>query len=176
MQYAREGSFALFLRGLDNCEMAKGGYSFRELLTQAAGLVPGLVNDDGKVNLTAVARYTEKRGHPVSQPTIFRHFNAPADKRPKMESETIEALHLVFGIPKSMLRHEKMDADTQEALARFPLSTILLAEKIEALPPPLRRSVLLHIEELLRREEAHRTATSAAPNVTRLPKRPPSQP
>lgn len=173
MQYAREGSFALFRVALDNCRMGKVTYSFRELLTQAAGLVPGLVNDDGKVNLTAVARYTEKCGHAVSQPTIFRHFNAPADKRPKMEPETIEALHLVFGIPRSMLRHEVMDAETQEALARYPLSTILLAAKIEALPPPLRRSVLLHIEELLRREEEHNQKSSDVSNVTRLPRRRP---
>lgn len=172
MQYMREGTFALFRGGLDNCRMGRSRYSFRELLTQAAGLVPGLVNDDGKVNLTAVARYSEKRGHAVSQPTLFRHFNAPADKGPKMDSGTVEALHLVFGIPRSMLRHEEMDADTQETLARYPLSTILLAEKIEALPPPLRRSVLLHIEELLRREDEHRQSMGPGTNISRFPKRP----
>jgi len=126
--------------------------TFRELIDAVASLSPDMTKADGDVNLAAVARYCANMGHPVSQPTLYRHYHKSAHSESKLDDETVNALNHALGIPKVLLRGEPMDADTKEALTRFPLSTYLLAQKIQTLSPTVRESLLQHIDKLLQDE------------------------
>lgn len=120
--------------------------SFAEVLTGAARLVPKLLNHDGKPVLTRVAKYCAERGWPVSQPTLHRHFHPDADKPRDLDEDTAKALEAVFGLRAGLWKGEPMNEQEAKALSQFGFETILLAQKIEALPKKDRDRILAEIE------------------------------
>lgn len=147
--------------------MAKKNPSFADTLTAAAKIVPGLTDDDGKPILNAVARYCAGKGHPVSQPTLQRHFKPNAVKPRALEDHIAKALEAVFRVPARIWKGEPMTDREAKALSDFNYETILLAQKIEALPKKDRDALLTQIENALaHHEELQRLL--AAGNVTSI--------
>lgn len=143
--------------------MNKKKLTFPEVVTAAAKSVPELWDQDGKLNLSAVARYYKRKGHPVTQATLHRLFNG---KHGEPSKKVIEATHNVLRVPRSLLRGDPMAADVEEILGRYPLSTILLAKRLEDLPPTTRKRILEMIEEAYEKEEQLRKLMQDAPNIT----------
>lgn len=169
----RERTFAQAIGPPDNCRMGSAPPSLRQLLKNAAETVEGLLDADGEVNTSAMARHTAKQGHPVSQATLHRIYNAADPSKPhRMKAEVVEALHLVFGIPRSMLRGEPMSAELEEILGRVPLTTLLLAEKLQKLDPKVRNNIKAQIDLEIERQAALKRAQTAG-NVTPI-RRPPT--
>ena len=137
---------------VDNCGMRHKGLSFREILDSATRLVPRLRKSDGSINLSAVSSHCKEHGHPVSQSTLYRHYWGEQDAR-ELSQETIDALCLVFRLPRSLLEGDAIGADMEKALTKVSLETLLLAEKIQRLPMKARDNLLNQVEEILDREE-----------------------
>lgn len=147
-----------------NCFAMKKGIPFADIVTAAAKSIPELWDGDGKLNLTAVARYYERRGHPVTQPTLHRLFSG---KHGQPSSRVIEATHRVFPqVPRSLLRGDPMSSDLERLLTDYNLSTLFLAKKLEALPPRVRSNILNQIENEFEREEQLRKAIEAGSVTT----------
>lgn len=123
----------------------------RDLLLSGAKFVPGVWNAEGNLNSTALSRYFEAQGHPISQPTLHRLLSDKRSPR-TISAETIEALAEVLRIPRSLLRGEQMSADTERAITQFGLDVFLLAQKIAGLPPEYRDTLNYQIDERLKRE------------------------
>lgn len=132
--------------------MSKKAPSFTEILDAAARSVPDLWSSDGELVLSRVADYLKKKGHPVSQPTLHRHYTGSREKPRKLDSRVVEAFHAVFKVPRSMLRGDPMSADTERAIVQWGLDVFLLAQKIAELPSSTRDSINRQIEDLLQRE------------------------
>lgn len=61
-----------------------------------------------------------------------------------------------------------MAADLDEMLSRYPLSTLMLAKRLEELPPTTRKRILELIEEAYEKEEQLRRLMKDSPNITPL--------
>ena len=132
-------------------------------MTAAAKSIPELWDGDGKINLTAVARYYERKGHPVSQPTLHRLFSG---KHSQPSSRVIEATHMVLRVPRNLLRGDAMGGDLERTLADFNLSTLFLAKKLESLPRRIRENIYNQIETALEHEEQLQRAIDQGSSVT----------
>lgn len=103
---------------------------FRDLIEAAAKPHRELWKSSGELNLGALARYYEQRGHGVSQASfsrIFAGLQQPGE-------DTIDATHHVFRIPREILRGEPLSSEMEDLFTKYKLSTLLLAQKIESLP------------------------------------------
>lgn len=149
--------------------MNKKKLTFAEIVTAAAKAVPELWDQDGKLNLSAVARYYRRKGHPVTQATLHRLFKG---KHGEPSNRVIEATHVVLRVPRSLLRGDPMAADLEEILGRYPLSTILLAKRLEDLPIKTRQRIQELIEEAFEKEEQLRRAMQDSPNITQFQDKP----
>lgn len=149
--------------------MNKKKLTFGEIVTAAAKSVPELWDQDGNLNLSAVARYYEKKGHPVSQATLHRLFNG---KHGEPSSRVIESTHKVLRVPRSLLRGDPMAADVEEIFGRYPLSTILLAKRLEELPAKTRKRIFEQIEEAFEQEEKLQKLLHESPNITSITDKP----
>lgn len=136
-------------------------FSFKEIIEAAAKPYGELWKSDGTLNSTALARFYKVKGHPVAQGTLHRLLKG---KHKEVSKETADATHAVFRVPKHILRGEPLSAELEKLLSDFKLSTLLLAQKIEALPKDAYQSVVTHIETLLDRED--RIKQLRPPNVT----------
>lgn len=145
--------------------MPRKQLTFREIVEAAAKAVPEVWDDDGTINLSALSRYYDKKGHYVSQPTFSRLFKG-THKAPS--AEVVAATHAVLRVPRSLLRGDPMAADVEELLGRYPLSTLLLAKRLEDLPATSRRRIFEMIEEAYDNQEQLRRLAESAPNVTPL--------
>lgn len=143
--------------------MSKKKVPFRELVEAAAKAVPEVWDDDRTLNTSALSRYYKRKGHYVSQPTFSRLFDGTHEAA---SERVIKATHAVLRVPLSLLRGEPMAADVEELLGRYPLSTLLLAKRLEDLPPTSRRRILEMIEEAYEKEEQIRRLAESSPNVT----------
>lgn len=137
-------------------------FTFKELLEAAARSHASLWTSDGRLNLGAVARYYEAKGYPVTQPTLHR--TCKGQTRPR--EETLEATYQVFGIPKHLLRGEPASAEMEELLSHYPISTILLAKRLESLPKEAYHAIAEQIEIMLAKEQQIKNAIESATNVT----------
>lgn len=145
--------------------MRHRGLSFREVLDAACAAVPEVWDADGRLKITRVARYCSRRGHPVSQPTLSRHYRGGSEGPASLDHETIDALSAVFHVPKELWRGEAPGSKMAEALEQFSLADILLAQKLGKLPRKERNALESQIEAILEREEALRRAVGNG-NVT----------
>lgn len=145
--------------------MTRKKVPFREIVEAAAKAVPTVWDDDGTINLSALSRYYGQKGHPVPQGTLSRLFDG-THKAPS--PKIVEATHAVLRVPRSLLRGDPMAADVEELLGRYPLSTLLLAKRLEDLPPTSRRRILELIEEAYEKEEQIRRLAESSPNVTSI--------
>jgi hypothetical protein len=150
---------------LKNSCMAGRSFTIWEVILAAAKSVPGLWTDDDEINMSELARYYEKKGHPLSQPTFSRmrkglHVPSPA---------TVDATHYVFGVPRAILRGEPMTSEMEKVLTDYKLSTILLAQKLEGLPRADFKSICDQIERAYEQEEALRRALRHS-NITPIDK------
>jgi hypothetical protein len=145
--------------------MPRKQLTFGEVVEAAAKAVPEVWDDDGEINLSALSRYYGRKGHPVSQATLHRLFHG---KHGAPSTKVVDATHAVLRVSRSLLRGEPMAADLEELLGRYSLSTLLLAKRLDELPPPTRRRILEMIEEAYDKEEQLRQLTAASPNVTAL--------
>jgi len=139
--------------------------TFAEIVTAAAKSVPELWDQDGKLNLSAVARYYKRKGHPVTQATLHRLFKG---KHGEPSKRVIEATHQTLRVPRSLLRGDPMAADVEEIFGRYPLSTLLLAKRLEELPTKSRQRIQELIEEAFEKEEELRRAMRDSPNITSM--------
>jgi hypothetical protein len=153
--------------------MSKKAPSFKEILDAAARSVPDLWSSDGGLVLSRVAEYFKKKGHPVSQPTLHRHYTGDRERPRKLDSRVVEAFYAVFRVPRSMLRGEPMSADTERAVVQWGLDVFLLAQKIAELPSPTRDLINRQIEDLLQREAELKKAYESA-GVVPISRRSPS--
>jgi hypothetical protein len=144
---------------------------FAVAVREAARLIPWVWNADGQLNLTALARYYEEKGHPVSQPTLHRLFEG----KHKPSDGVILATELVLRVPRSILRGEPMAADYDKLLGNQRLSTILLAQKLEELPKSVRDPILQLIDNEITKQEQLAKALQAAPNITPFDRTKPSR-
>jgi hypothetical protein len=145
--------------------MRKKKLTFREIVEAAAKALPAVWADDGQINLSALSRHYERKGYPVSQATLYRLFHGTH----KVASpKVVEATSAVLHVSRSLLRGDPMAADVEELLGRYPLSTLLLAKRLEDLPPGTRRRIFEMIEEAYEKEEQLRQLTAVASNVTPL--------
>lgn len=147
-------------------------FTFVEVLEAACRPHPELWREDetgtAVLNLAAVARHYARRGHPVTQPNLFRltkEGQRPGDK-------VVEATHAVFGIPRAILRGEPLSHEMERTLGKAQLSTLLLAERIEELDRDDYREMVQLLEHLERKKEQLQRAIESSPNVRSLPKRP----
>lgn len=146
--------------------MLPAGIPFKDVLDAACKSVPRLWTPDGKLNLTAVARYCEDHGYPVSQPTLHRHYHATTARPARaLNHKTIAALSAAFRVPARLWRGEPLEPEMERALERFTLADLFLAEKISRLPDKTRANILERIEETLEREEQLKRAYQQG-NVT----------
>jgi len=129
--------------------------TFAEIVTAAAKSVPELWDQDGKLNLAALARYYNKKGYQITQPTLHRLF---AGKHKSPSPRVIDATHYALRIPRGLLRGEGMNSDLDRALTDYNLSTLFLAKKIEALPQRVKDNILNLVETELEREDQLRRA------------------
>lgn len=167
-QYPRAWKLDAALFAPKDCRMANKVLSFRESLTAAARLIPELVNGDGKINLTAVARYCERKGHPISQPTLHRHFVGTTKAR-RVDDRTAKALSAVFHIPVRIWKGEPLTDYEEQALSKGSLEDLLLAQKIAALPAKVRANLLNQIEDAHDTQEKLKRALIDG-NVTQIPR------
>lgn len=137
-------------------------FTFKELLEAAAKPHASLWSSDGRLNLGAVASYYEAKGHPVSQPTLWRTCTGKTEPKDR----TIEATYQVFGIPKHLLRGEPVTAESEELLSHYHVSTLLLARKLESLPKEAYHAIMEQVEIMLAKEQQLRKAIENAGNVT----------
>ena len=151
----------------DNLSVVSKAPTFRELIEAAAKPYRELWRGDGTLNLAALRRHYADRGHPLSDASLSRIFS---DKQ-RPGADAIEATHLVFRIPRSILRGEPVSAEMEKTLTDFKLSTLLLAQKIEALPKDDYYVVMQHIERALETHERLQEALKTSPNVTLIERR-----
>lgn len=135
--------------------MTTKGIPFADIVTAAAKTIPELWDQDGNLNLAAVARYYTRRGYPVTQPTLHRLFSG---KHAQPSNRVIEATHHVMRVPRSLLRGDPMSADLERLLTDYNLSTLLLARKLESLPQRVRDNIYNYVETEIDREEQLRRA------------------
>lgn len=147
--------------------MSRRAPTFQELIEAAAKPFRELWRDDSRLNLAALNRHYEKRGHPLSEASLSRIFAGKQDPG----EEAIEATHLVFRIPRSMLRGEPVSAEMEKALTDYKLSTLLLAQKIEALPKEDYYVITQQIERALENHERLQEAMQSSTNVTQIDRR-----
>lgn len=153
--------------------MIKKGPSLREALEAALQWIPDARMANGRPNTSALERHFEKKGAPLSQSTLHRLFADKSDKPRKLDAKTIEALHAVLKIPRSILRGEAMSADTERAMVQYGLDVFLLAQKIAELPVPTRELISRQIDELLIHEQDLKKSFESG-NVTPLHRKPSS--
>lgn len=145
--------------------MPKRIVPFADTLRAAARLVPKLLDGDGEPVISRVAAYCAEKGHPVSQPTLQRHYKPSQTKPRALDDPTAKALEHVFRIPARIWKGEPVTEDEARAITQFGYQTILLAQKIEALPPRIREALLIQIENAhANQEEMQRLL--AGSNVT----------
>ena len=137
--------------------------TFRETLTAAAKTVPGLINGNGGVNTSAVARHCRDKGHPVSQPTLHRHYKGKRSRR--VDDETAQALSAVFRIPARIWKGDQLADNEEQALSQANLEDLLLAQKIGRLPKKARDNILNQIEDAADSQEQLKRALTTG-NVT----------
>jgi hypothetical protein len=138
-------------------------FTFKELLEEAAKSHASFWNDDGRLNLAAVSRYYAAKGHPISQPTLYRN----CEGKTEPSEDTIEATYQVFGIPKSWLRGEAVAGEMEELLSQgYRVSTLLLAKKIESLSKESFHAIVEQIEVMLAKEQQIKNAIESAGNIT----------
>lgn len=151
-----------------NFECMPKRFSFKDLLEEAAKSHASFWNDDGRLNLAAVSRYYAAKGHPISQPTLYRN----CEGKTEPSEDTIEATHQVFGIPKSWLRGEAVGGEMEELLSQgYRVSTLLLAKRIESLSKESYHAIVEQIEVMLSKEQQIRAAIESAGNVTSIDRR-----
>lgn len=150
--------------------MRHRGLSFKEVLEAACASVPEVWDDDDRLRIARVARYCAKHGHPVSQPTLARHYQGGESGPRALDNDTVDALSAVFHVPKEMWRGEPPGKQMADALDQFSLSDILLAQKLAKLPRKDRHALEAQIEAVLEREEVLREAVGRG-NVTSIEKR-----
>lgn len=138
-------------------------FSFRDVIEAAAKPYPSLWKSDGTLNSTALARHYKSKGHPVAQGTLHRLLKG---KHKEVSKETVEATCAVFRVPKHLLRGDPVSAELEKLLVDYKLSTLLLAQKIESLPPDAYQSVVNHLNSLIEREEQLKQLRPD--NVTRI--------
>jgi hypothetical protein len=137
--------------------------TFRDLIEAAARPHRELWKGSGELNLGALSRFYKQKNHEISQASFSRIFagkQEPGD-------DTIEATHRVFRIPRALLRGEPVGADMDHLLTNYKMSSILLAQKIEALPKDDYYLITQQIERALERDEKVREALKSG-NVTPL--------
>jgi len=134
--------------------MARKTIGFWEAVEAAARLIPDLWDDDDKLKVAELARYYEKKGHPVSQPTLSRLKKGLHEPH----KDTIEATHYVFHVPRAILRGEQMSPEMDELLTHYRMTTILLAQKLERLPKEDFKAILNQIERAAENAELVRRA------------------
>lgn len=139
---------------------------FAESINAVTKIRPWLLNQDGRPNLSAVSRYCEEQGHPVPQPTLQRHYWPKPGKQRALSDPIAKALEAVFDVPARIWKGEPMTEDEAKALHQFDYPTILLAQKLEALPPKVRKTILEQIEQAHAQYEEMRRLTQNNPNVT----------
>lgn len=138
--------------------------TFRELLEAAAKPYKELWNVNGVLNLRAVAKHYERRGFPLTAASLSRLCSG----KQSPERKAVEATYRVFGIPRGLLRGEPFSAEMREMLTDYKMTTLLLAQRIEALG----RDDYYQVAELVRHLEAKaeqlRRAVEHSPNVAQL--------
>ena len=132
----------------------------------AARLLPQLLDGNGQVNTSAVARYCRDKGHPVSQPTLHRHFRGTTKAR-RVDDKTANALSAVFHIPARIWKGEPVTDNEEQALSNINLEDILLARKIAALPHKQRATILSQVEDASEANEKLKRALADG-NVTSI--------
>jgi hypothetical protein len=143
---------------------------FGELLHTAAKGFPELWKENGDLNLAALAMLYARRGYPIPQPTLWR--NCFLDKRGSVQNPketTVEATHLVLGIPREMLRGESVSRRLEDLLSRYPLEVLLLAQRIGNLADADRDDLLRQVGRMEERAEQLRNALQHS-NVTPITK------
>lgn len=143
--------------------MAKKPPTFKELIEAAARPYRELWRGD-KLNLGALSRRCEAKGHPLSQASLSRILRGLQEVGP----DAIEATHHALGIPKALLRGEAMSSEVERLLTDYKLSTLLLAQKLESLPKDEYHAIIEQIDRVLEREERLRDAVRSTGNVTLL--------
>jgi hypothetical protein len=134
--------------------------TFKELVMAAAKPHRGLWRD-GKLNLGALARLYEQKGHPLSQASLSRIL---AGKQ-RVGPDAVEATFHVLGIPRNLLRGEPMSAEMERIFTKYRLETLLLAEKLEVLPPDEYYALVEQVERIIEREQRLKEAYRSS-NVT----------
>lgn len=145
--------------------MPQPKHTFRSLIEAAAKPHRELWKSSGELNLGALERFYEARGHKISQASFSRIFA----KRQTPGEDTIEATHRVFHIPRVLLRGEPMSAEMEKLFTDYKLSTLLLAQKIESLPKDDYYLICQQIERAIETQEKVRQALKSG-NVTPLHK------
>lgn len=138
--------------------MSSKRLTFKEIVSAAAKSVPELWDQDGRLNLAALARYYKKKGCPITQPTLHRLFTG---KHAEPSNRVIDATHKVLRVPRSLLRGEPVSPELERLLTDYNLSTLLLAKKIEGLPQRVRDNIYNYVETEIEREEQIRRAIDA---------------
>lgn len=138
--------------------------SFREMLEAAAKPYRELWNVNGVLNLRAVSKHYERKGFPLTAASLSRLCSG----KQSPERKAVEATYRVFGIPRGLLRGEPFSAEMRDVLTDYKMSTLLLAQRIEALS----RDDFYQVAELLRHLESKaeqlRRAVEHSSNVTPL--------
>lgn len=144
--------------------MAKEKPSFRELLEAAAKPYRTLWNVNGVLNLRALSKHYSQRGYPLTAASLSRLCSG----KQSPERKAVEATHRVFGIPRGLLRGEPFSAEMREMLTDYKMSTLLLAQRIEALSKDDYYQVSELVAHLEGKAEQLRRAVERSPNVTAL--------
>lgn len=153
--------------------MAGRRLTFREAVEAAAKHIPSVWNAEEKLNETALARYYENKGYPITQPTLHRLLTG---KHSEPSPRVVEATYHVLGVPRSMLRGDPMPADIEKMLGDYHLSTLFLAKKLEALPRAVRKGIEQQIEAAFEQEEQLKHALLNRGNVTSFDREKPPHP
>ena len=146
----------------------------REVLLAAVKWVPEAWTADGRLNTTGLSGHFTEHKYPLSQPTLHRLLVAEQKKPRRLHPDTVEALHAVLKIPRSMLRGEPMSADTERAILQHGLDVFLLAQKLAELPPSYREVLNKQVDEWLKREADLKKASEPS-SVVSITRRSPPQ-
>lgn len=147
--------------------MAGKVYTFKEILDAAAKPYRELWHENGALNLGAVERHYAKRGHPLSQESLWRLYKG----KQKAVTRAVEATHQVFKVPRAMLRGEAISGQMEKVLTDYKLSTLLLAERIEELDPAGYHQVAELVELLELKHKQLTEALASSDNVTPIGKK-----
>lgn len=136
--------------------------TFKELVMAAAKPYRELWRD-GNLNLGALARRYEQKGHPLSQASLSRILSG----KQRVGPDAVEATFHAFGIPRNLLRGEPMSAEMERIFNKYRLETLLLAEKLETLPQDEYYALVEQVERVIEREQRVKEAYRSS-NVTPL--------